>query len=350
MDSLSISARLLDKFLKGLVPTLSDKLFDLLLVLLVLVYQWHHGQLSIHAFRETTAEALFPWVWALCGLVAKTLVKSAYELYCEIRDQSGGSITYVRLFDSTSPELVAAPSFYSTKILVTSISALCLLAWFCYWIWNASRDIPEAAIHTTASLSADKPHSTEKKTSHLQRYRQLHTTPCTMPVGTYYPRTELMPGGPDLKRPMFNLGGFYENAWYWKDDKYLMLFELTVTNRGEESTVRNWELCLIRDGKPLRFQVGEIPDEGITLPTSEKIKKQDSLTERLVREGVPHGRSVTGWVGFSVPKQLATEIIQAKRGPDGSLQFEDYLAHKYSTEFVGVTETPTSKVYVPGNN
>jgi len=137
-------------------------------------------------------------------------------------------------------------------------------------------------------------------------------------------------------------------AWSWKDDNYLVLFQLTVTDRGEESITKNWELCLVDAGKPVRFHVGPIPDEGIVLQTGDKVTKVDSLPERTIRDPIPHGHVVTGWIGFAVPKTIALRL-KDKVLPQGSITFEDYLAHKYSWDIVGTPDQPT-KGYIPGNN
>jgi hypothetical protein len=127
---------------------------------------------------------------------------------------------------------------------------------------------------------------------------------------------------------------------------------VTLTNRGEESVAKNWELCMVLDGKPFRFKPGPIPDDGIQLSPSEKILKAESLTEKVIREPIAHARSVTGWVSFSVPKEQAIETISKNKFPDGSIQYQDYLAHRYSWDFTGKPETdkPKSLNYVPGHN
>jgi len=128
--NVSISARLLDKFIKGLVPKLFEKLFDGTLAALVLLYQWHHGRLSILALKENTAEVLFPWVWAICLMAGIQIVKSGYLLHKEMWEEAGDSITYVRLLDPSPVEFASVP-FYRTRIwaiVVLCIGALAYLS------------------------------------------------------------------------------------------------------------------------------------------------------------------------------------------------------------------------------
>jgi hypothetical protein len=179
---------------------------------------------------------------------------------------------------------------------------------------------------------------------HLSR----EITPCSMRTGTYYSDVQPLPGGPRLSRPVLLLEGSYENAWSWRDDKYLLLFEVAITNRGEESIVKDWELCLVVHGKPLKFKVGAVPSEGIALTTGDKISNETTITERAARNPIGHAQRMAGWVAFSVPADLAKELIPEKVGPTGAMSFKDYLDHTYSRDFVGNSEVLKAKVYVPG--
>jgi hypothetical protein len=174
----------------------------------------------------------------------------------------------------------------STKAAVVAL-CLCLIALgfihksFIKSIFTKSPP-PSVSLPPTPAPPVVAP-SSAKKTGHVL-YSNPHPTPCSMTVGTYYPNPLMLPGGLQLKRPVFYYEGNYETAFFWKNDSYLVLFELMLTNRGEESVVKNWKLCLLDDGKPVRFDLGEIPDEGILLQaTGEKITKEDSLPERLIR-------------------------------------------------------------------
>ena len=178
------------------------------------------------------------------------------------------------------------------------------------------------------------------------------STPCTMKVGTYYPTPLDLPGGPELRRPIFQAEGAYEVAWSWYSDRYLILMEIALTNRGEESIVKNWELCLIDRGTAVHFQPGPLPDGGVTLSTGESVTKNNALIEETATNPIKHGQRLVGWVAFSVPRDLAIRFRDAASGPSGSITCEDYLSHEYSYDFVGLSanETPKEKVYVPGVN
>ena len=170
-----------------------------------------------------------------------------------------------------------------------------------------------------------------------------HPTPCTMRGGTYYPDARMMPGGPNLKRPMFEVEGFFNNGLYQVGGRTLFLLEFALINHGERSIVRDWELCLVRDNKPMLFQVGAIPDGGITLD-GEKITKEKSLTEDAIQNPIEHGERRVGWVAFVISPEVAQGIADYKQRV-GSLRYKDYLAHEFSQDFVG---TPEKQEYVPG--
>jgi hypothetical protein len=156
-----------------------------------------------------------------------------------------------------------------------------------------------------------------------------------------------MPGGPKLERPIIELEMAVPFvAWQPIGTKYLLLFELSLTNRGEESIVKDWEICILQDSKPVVFPPAALPSQGITLMNGEKITNETLLTETAVRASIPHGHRVVGWVAFSIPREVAQGSIQERELLSGSIRFEDYLAHTYSYDF---KLTPNAgDTYVPG--
>ena len=108
----------------------------------------------------------------------------------------------------------------------------------------------------------------------------------------------------------------------------------------------------MRDGKALMFQAGSVPDKGVTLSTGERITRDQTLMERAIKEPIKHGRALSGWIAWSVPKELATLIISGKIPPTGAIRLKDYLAHTYSYDFIPDpnTEVPKKKVYIPGKD
>jgi hypothetical protein len=185
-------------------------------------------------------------------------------------------------------------------------------------------------------------------TTAVKVYKNPDPTPCSMKGGAYYPDATLEPGGPNAHRPYFQLEGSYTTAWSWIGDDYLLWMEFTITNRGEESIAKNWELCLVDDGKAVWFHPGQMDGQEIALQNGDTIKPDDILEEKTIRTPIPHGKVVTGWVGFSVPKDFALKL-RNKKMPSGAVTFQDYLAHKFSFDFTGNEDVPTKPVYIPGH-
>ena len=80
----------------------------------------------------------------------------------------------------------------------------------------------------------------------------------------------------------------------------LLVFELVITNRGEASIAKNWELCLVHDGKPIRFNPAKIPPEGIPVSATERITPDKSLVDNAIRVPIEHAHTAGGWVVFKV--------------------------------------------------
>lgn len=174
-------------------------------------------------------------------------------------------------------------------------------------------------------------------------------TPCTLKGGTYYANARDMPGGAKLDRPIFELEMPVPfTVWYGETDKYLLFFELALTNRGEDSIVKDWELCLEQDHKPTIYHPAAIPSPGLNLQNGETISSRTLLTETAVVNSIPHGHRSVGWVAFAIPKDVAEACIKSKQLPPGSIRFKDYLAHTYSYNFTPSGSIGDIYTYVPG--
>jgi hypothetical protein len=130
----------------------------------------------------------------------------------------------------------------------------------------------------------------------------------------------------------------------------LLFVKIVLTNRGEASIVKNWDVCLILDGKPFIYPIAAIPPQGITTGTIEKITPEDSLVDKAIRVPIEHAHTAGGWVCFKIP---GTELIKSwtskKEIPKGSIRFKDYLDHWYSFEFDGGGfSAEIQDLYVPG--
>ncbi len=177
------------------------------------------------------------------------------------------------------------------------------------------------------------------------------TTPCTMKGGHWFTSAKDAPGGSNLNRPGFELEDVIPYAdWADYGNKYILFTEYAITSRGEDSIIKDWELCLVRDNKAVFYYPTDIPGGEITLPNGEKITNDKLLTESAVRNPIPHGHRVVGWVAFSVTKDLEDEVNKNKAMTmAGSVRFKDYLGHTYSYEASpGKPYTGNGTEYIPG--
>lgn len=214
-----------------------------------------------------------------------------------------------------------------------------------------SKALPVSTLIGPSPSAPQKQQAQQRQAVPTSKSQQAQTprprTPCSLKGGTYYANARDIPGGENLGRPAFEL----ENArpyfvWYSQGDKDWMLIEVAITSRGEDSIVKDWELCLEEDKKASLYQPSDLPSKVITILTGEKISSDMLLTETAVKNPITHGHRVVGWVAFTLPKETAQECH--KKMPSGSIRFKDYLAHTYSWDFSPFSYTGNGDVYVPG--
>ena len=176
-----------------------------------------------------------------------------------------------------------------------------------------------------------------------------HGSACTPKTGKWYPDYNSVPGGPRLDRPMVvaNLGTSPLLMSQIGGDTYLFM-KIVLTNRGEESIVKNWELCLVEDGKPLTYEAAEIPSTGVTIPgAAERITRENSLIDSAIKNPIAHAHTAGGWVTFKIPGTPPVGDLEDKGTLKGDLIFRDYLDHKYFFDMTGSIGTAPN-LYVPG--
>jgi len=208
---------------------------------------------------------------------------------------------------------------------------------------------PEPAIVTSvpSKESKEKSISAHKR---IGEFRPKDATPCTMKDGKYYRDYLSLPGGPKLRRPMLVVNtGTLPYVGADVTGTFQLFLELVLTNRGEASIVKNWEVCLIHNNKPFIFDSAEIPTSGVLITgTSERITPEKSLVDNVIRTPIEHAHTAGGWVAFTIPnKELEDSLISGKEVVKGSIRFKDYLDHKYSFDFEAGVPGKV-QTYVPG--
>jgi hypothetical protein len=210
--------------------------------------------------------------------------------------------------------------------------------------------------------SSTPPPSTAKAPEQHRAINKRALTPCSAPVGKsiFYPQDEIskMPGGANAKKPSLVVTEIHQTMSFQdiqKAEQLSLFMEVSVTNRGEASTVRNWSLCLVQDGKALRYTTDEIPIDGIGVAVWSEDKKsvktlhfsRDTSLPELTMQPVEHGRTETGWLLFNVAPSFKDNLVRGKHLL-GSLEFTDYLEEKSLVEFDCCTGNGNFDLYVPG--
>jgi hypothetical protein len=201
--------------------------------------------------------------------------------------------------------------------------------------------------------SEDKAPPRHEKKSSLE-FRPANSNACVkVPPGKFYPDYLHVPGGPNEKRPwiVLSTGTFNDGISLLGSDTSIF-FELTLVNRGETSIVKDWQLCLARDGKPVMYSPSEIPATGLPVQiggTVKTIAASESLPEKTISTPVPHGNTTTGWIFFKIPGNAVYNEVMKKQEVPWSVKFKDYLDHEFT--FGGAWNAPPTKtrVYMRGS-
>ena len=229
------------------------------------------------------------------------------------------------------------------------VAAVCVAVLVGGWSYI---DPPEISTAPPPMLPVDKSAITPnvKVAKKTARFERKEDTPCTPKEGKFYSDYVTLPGGPRLQRPLLVLNtGTYPVLVVAINEVNLLVFELVITNRGEASIAKNWELCLVHDGKPIRFNPAKIPPEGIPVSATERITPDKSLVDNAIRVPIEHAHTAGGWVVFKVSDTALIDGWKNGKEPfKGSIQFKDYLDHFSSFDFDMDSTSKVLDTYVPG--
>ncbi len=132
----------------------------------------------------------------------------------------------------------------------------------------------------------------------------------------------LMPGGPSLHRPKFLVMVNRFTIMRWSaipSNYYEFSFQVELTNRGESSVAKDWQLCLVQGNKAVRYPAERIADD----PSGWSADPNDSIADSTLRNPIEHGHVAEGLVRFRIPIN-AVDITNFA----GSVECKDYLDHK----------------------
>jgi hypothetical protein len=132
--------------------------------------------------------------------------------------------------------------------------------------------------------------------------------------------------GPDPKRPWLVLEPTnFAIVDQQGSNPVSLLFKVDVTNRGEPSIAKGWELCLIAANQTVkRFRAEDLSPIDLAGLGDKPVE----LAKTTFEQPIEHGRAITGWILFHIPRdsiELATMT--------GSLQCRDYRDRLSRTVF-----------------
>jgi hypothetical protein len=164
----------------------------------------------------------------------------------------------------------------------------------------AHRSPPSPPMGLKVGMGFDIPLFVQEGTLRLPK----SVTPCSggKRVGHFGPRHS------SSKRPQLALYPLTYRFVEW-NDFIDFSFEMEITNSGEQSIIKDWELCLVQ------------PDKSVVRFHATKLSPEDNLKQPL-----GHGRSITGWIAFHAPRDAGdTTDPQSLSQITGGLQCRDYL-------------------------
>jgi hypothetical protein len=160
-------------------------------------------------------------------------------------------------------------------------------------------------------------------------------------------------GGPDLKRPFLVL--HLEQILWGKIDRgpsdsaTTLLIQVTLINRGEASIARNFKLHFTDENGVVFVQEPQPMNPQMVIRDKRNPAgvPADSLVEKASRP-IEHGTPCIGWMLFYTTPKLAEKIIAGQIKPL-TLEYSDYLDHKYTMDFSSqLAPADQSQRYVPG--
>jgi hypothetical protein len=340
----SIAARFFTIFFDGFIGTMKAKVVDGVLAILVLMYQVAVShQFSIEAWRTNAWAAATPWVWLACGIAIFHILRTAVVLTREMSAEQ--SLVVIPGWSRADYPLQMRD--YGVKMwggsaagIVTLVLLSCLVYSYGH-LQSAqtspanrpSRPEPPAFVSVTGYTVVPFNYQ-EKKLVASQAI-----TPCTLKGRKGYSFDELgsLPGGENLKGPwlvakplrvVFEHRKITNNPQLSTPPRFTdLLFEISVTSRGEPTVAKDWMLCMVHNGGPLYYTPLEIIPSDVA-PWGDKVL----LEQATAAAPIERGHLVAGWIRFSVPN----EVIQ--EGFTGSIEFRDYLEKRYSTDFISMPD------------
>jgi len=336
----STTARYFTIFFDLFIGTMRVKIIDAALSALVLIYQVSVHQFSIEAWRTNAWAAATPWVWLVCGIAIINIMRTSLALTGEI---SAGS-SLIEIPGHVRVEYPPPVPHYRVKIWSGSAVGALLLLIFSYSAFIYGH---VASSHPTSAITLAPPTMSSVVAynevpfdySEKKLVTSLANTPCTLKQNKQYAFDDLGSLPEDVKSPWLvakPLRVFFENRNIVSNpqlstppDSVDLLFEISVTSRGEPTVAKDWILCMVHEGKPIYYRPLEVLPSDVA-PFGTKVL----LEQATAAAPIERGHLVDGWILFRVLKAVL------KEGFSGGIEYRDYLEKRHSTLFAPNASTP----------
>jgi hypothetical protein len=161
-------------------------------------------------------------------------------------------------------------------------------------------------------------------------------------------------GGSDLKRP-FLVPHIEQLTWGTVDREpnkgaTALSIQVTLINRGEASVARNFKLRFTDENGVVFIQEAQPMNPKMVMRDASNLTgiPAESLAEKASHP-IEHGIPCIGWLLFYTTPKLAEKIIAGQIKPL-TLEYTDYLDHRYTTDFSSQLAPVQRQRYVPGAN
>lgn len=320
------SATLVKSYLRQLASQVRKFVVQQVIVALtiasIIAFNQHRGeQLSREALRRNAWSIFEPYLVLLLVAVAYHAVATLWLMAKGSYESTGGDVV---LTDPPSGRIRSR----SIPWLVSAIAIL-LLGGLGYEFSQPAKR-PDAPQFVLISAEYDLGGRQDG-----QLVRVAPSSPCLEKGVKVYSLNDLTsyPGGSHARRPwlVLNANHYSFTKLVNHPELFVLMFDVSLVNRGEASIAKDWSLCVIYHGNARWFGA-----EDYSAETKRLFPDRPSIKDTTFSNPVEHGHGARGWLLFTVP----SNSIREEELTIGSLQCKDYLDHK--TSLIFGFETPSA--------
>jgi hypothetical protein len=132
-----------------------------------------------------------------------------------------------------------------------------------------------------------------------------------------------------------------------------VFLNLTIINRGADSTVRNWKASVTVSGMTREMSLSRIADNTrFVMENGQecRINSSDGIYDKIAVAPIRRGTHVSGWIHVTLEGLGLNTTAFRSPGSKLSIGFEDFLGKNYVAEYVYTGQPAMAgPLYVPGS-